>query len=111
MASLLVPGELSGHHCIISGTARGDLDFNGPDGDTEVAIFGRLQVNNAMLRRDAARAGAGVLLCAGYLVEEDIAKGRLARLLPDYTPAGGALHAVARPIARARRRSAVSSLI
>jgi DNA-binding transcriptional LysR family regulator len=51
-------------------------------------------VNNAMLRCDAARAGAGILLCAGYLVEEDIAKGRLTRLLPDYTPAGGALHAV-----------------
>ena len=90
-----VPGELSGHHCIVNADTLGSTwQFSGPDGDAEVAIFGRLQVNNAMLRCDAARAGAGILLCAGYLVEEDIAKGRLTRLLPDYTPAGGALHAV-----------------
>jgi DNA-binding transcriptional LysR family regulator len=89
------PGELSGHHCIVNADTLGSTwQFSGPDGDAEVAIFGRLQVNNAMLRCDAARAGAGILLCAGYLVEEDIAKGRLTRLLPDYTPAGGALHAV-----------------
>jgi hypothetical protein len=53
-------GELSSHHCI-TGTdpATGDWSFKGPDGATEVAVFGRLQVNNATLRRDAAWAGAG----------------------------------------------------
>jgi DNA-binding transcriptional LysR family regulator len=34
------------------------------------------------------------LLCADYLVSEDIAAGRLVRLLPEYTPSGSALHAV-----------------
>jgi DNA-binding transcriptional LysR family regulator len=51
-------------------------------------------VNNAMLRCDAARAGAGILMCADYLVESDIARGTLVRLLPDYVPAGENLHAV-----------------
>ena len=64
------------HHCITnSQNPRCVWRFNGPDGDTEVPIHGRLQVNNAMLRCDAARAGAGVLLCADYLVEDDIANG------------------------------------
>lgn len=90
------PGELRGHHCI-TGTksAASSWQFNGPDGAvTEVPIYGRLQVNNAMLRCDAARAGAGILLCADYLVEDDFAKGRLVRLLPDHKPAGSMLHAV-----------------
>ena len=108
-----VPGELSRHHCITGTEAAGATwQFNGPTGDAEVAIFGRLQVNNAMLRCDAARAGAGILLCAGYLVEDDIAKGRLTRLLPEFTPAGGALHAVS-PAYRAgsqKVRSLVSHL-
>ena len=59
-----------------------------------VPIYGRLQVNNAMLRCDAARAGAGILLCADYLVEDDFANGRLVRLLPDHRPASSTLHAV-----------------
>lgn len=108
-----VPGELSRHHCI-TGTEAADTiwQFNGPTGEAEVPIFGKLQVNNAMLRCDAARAGAGILLCAGYLVEDDIAKGRLTRLLPEFIPAGSALHAVS-PSYRAgsqKVRSLVSHL-
>ena len=57
-------------------------------------------MNNAILRCDAARSGAGVLLCAGYLVEDDVANGRLKRLLPEYSPVGSALHAVS-PVHRA----------
>jgi DNA-binding transcriptional LysR family regulator len=89
------PEDLSTHHCI-TGTETADArwQFDGPGGRTEVSIYGRLQVNNAMLRCDAARAGAGVLLCAGYLVESDLANGRLVRLLPDHTPTGSTLHAV-----------------
>jgi len=88
-----IPTELAGHHCI-TGTAGVRWRFDGPDGEAEVPIYGRLQVNNAMLRCDAARAGAGILLCADYLVEQDIANGRLVKLLPGYAPSGSALHAV-----------------
>ena len=89
------PLDLSTHHCI-SGTETlgANWRFDGPDGPTAVPIFGRLQVNNAMLRCGAARAGAGVLLCADYLVADDFASGRLVQLLPDYKPEGSTLHAV-----------------
>jgi len=88
------PSELQGHHCIAGTDTPANWQFSGPAGETEVPIYGRLQVNNAMLRRDVARAGAGILLCADYLVDEDFASGHLVRLLPEYRPAGGALHAV-----------------
>jgi DNA-binding transcriptional LysR family regulator len=89
------PADLTQHHCI-TGTdnASGPWRFIGPDGETEVQIYGRLQVNNALLRCDAARAGAGVLLCADYLVEDDLATGRLVRVLPGYAPTADSLHAV-----------------
>jgi len=90
------PLDISTHHCItgIDASPGSTWRFTGPDGEAEVAIFGRLQINNAMLRRDAARAGAGILLCADYLVADDIAAGRLVWLLPDHMPSGSALHAV-----------------
>ncbi len=90
-----VPSDLSKHHCI-TGIETGDASwrFEGPEGPTVVPIYGRLQVNNAILRRDAARAGAGVLLCADYLVQGDFTTGRLVQLLPDYKPQSSTLHAV-----------------
>jgi DNA-binding transcriptional LysR family regulator len=107
------PAELSGHHCITgTDSASPNWQFTGLDGKSEIPIYGRLQVNNAMLRRDAARAGAGILLCADYLVDEDIANGRLVRLLPDHQPVGSTLHAVS-PAFRAgspKVRSLVSHL-
>jgi DNA-binding transcriptional LysR family regulator len=107
------PMDLSTHHCITgTDTTGASWRFTGPEGQTEVPIYGRLQVNNAMLRCDAARAGAGVLLCADYLVEGDFANGRLVRLLPEHTPAGSTLHAVS-PSYRAgspKVRSLVSHL-
>ena len=88
------PADLRQHHCITGTQPQSTWRFAGPEGPSEVPIYGRLQVNNAMLRREAARAGAGLLLCTDYLVEDDLANGRLVRLLPDYTPAGGVLNAV-----------------
>jgi DNA-binding transcriptional LysR family regulator len=89
------PEDLSRHHCITGTPTQGSSwQFTGPEGESEVPICGRLQVSNAMLRCNVARAGAGVLLCADYLVESDLASGRLVRLLPDHRPAGSTLHAV-----------------
>jgi DNA-binding transcriptional LysR family regulator len=107
------PADLGAHHCITGSDHIGSSwRFEGPDGHTEVPIYGRLQVNNAMLRCDAARAGAGVLLCAEYLVESDFSNGRLVRLLQSHKPAGSTLHAVS-PAYRAsspKVRSLVSHL-
>ncbi len=108
-----MPADLSSHHCITGTENLGSSwQFTGSEGLAEIPIYGRLQVNNAMLRRDAARAGVGILLCADYLVEEDFANGRLVRLLPEHRPAGTTLHAVS-PAYRAgspKVRSLVSHL-
>jgi DNA-binding transcriptional LysR family regulator len=89
------PIQLSDHHCIVgTGNAAPSWTFLGPLGETEIPIYGRLQINNALLRRAAAREGAGILLSAAYLVSDDIDSGRLVRLLPGHAPARGTIHAV-----------------
>jgi DNA-binding transcriptional LysR family regulator len=88
------PEDLSRHHCIAGTDTGASWRFHGAGGHFEVPIYGRLQVNNAMLRCDAARAGAGILLCAEYLVDHDINSGSLVRLLPEHRPTGSTLHAV-----------------
>ncbi len=63
-----IPADLNGHHCITGTEAAGATwTFSGPDGDAEMAIYGRLQVNNAMLRRRptmtaSRRAALGAML-------------------------------------------------
>jgi DNA-binding transcriptional LysR family regulator len=108
------PRDLSEHLCII-GTANTapSWAFTGPLGESEVPIYGRLQINNALLRRSAARAGAGILLSAEYLVGDDINNGHLVRVLPEYKPVPGTIHAVS-PAYRAgspKVRSLVNHLI
>ncbi len=107
------PADLREHHCL-TGTenAMPTWTFQGPNGAADVQIYGRLQINNALLRLATARAGAGIMMCAEYLVIDDINNGRLVRLLPNHRPTGGSLHAVS-PAYRAcspKVRSLVSHL-
>jgi DNA-binding transcriptional LysR family regulator len=108
------PQQLSEHHCIIgTDSAAPSWTFSGPLGEAEIPIYGRLQINNALLRRSAARAGAGILMSADYLVSDDISNGRLVRVLPDHKPTPGTIHAVS-PAYRAgspKVRSFVNHLI
>ena len=49
-------------------------------------INGRPTINSALAVRQAALEGLGIIELNSYLVGEDIAAGRLARLLPQYQP-------------------------
>lgn len=90
------PGELSRMNCLTDSQDCGSVwRLAGPEGEMEVAVSGRFQTNNAMLRRTAALAGAGILLIPEMMVEDDLASGRLVRLLPDYTASELRLDAVA----------------
>jgi DNA-binding transcriptional LysR family regulator len=90
-----MPADLVPLVCLTNSRHPGDVwRFTGPDGESEVAVTGRLKTDSGMLRREAARTGAGVLLAPEFLVEDDIAAGRLVRLLPGYTAAAVPLDAV-----------------
>jgi DNA-binding transcriptional LysR family regulator len=89
------PADLAKHTCLTDTRHPGDIwRFSGPDGPIDVPVAGRLKTDNGMLRRSAARAGAGILLAADFLVADDIASGRLVEVLADHRPSCASLDAV-----------------
>jgi DNA-binding transcriptional LysR family regulator len=90
-----VPADLARMVCLTDLRRPGDVwHFLGPEGQVEVTVNGRLKTDNSMLRRSAALTGAGILLAPDILVEDDVAAGRLVRLLPAYVPPATRLDAV-----------------
>ncbi|PCE23570.1 LysR family transcriptional regulator [Paraburkholderia acidicola] len=78
--------DLSAHNCLgfsywqkknIWRLSRGELTESVP-------VKGRLTVNNGQALRTAAIVGLGIIMQPEVLVEDDVAAGRLIRLLPDY---------------------------
>ncbi len=91
----LTPDDLTQHACLTDHRHPGDVwRFSSADGDVEVPVPWRLKCDNGMLRREAARAGAGVLLAPDMLLTDDFAAGRLVRLLPAYRAQVAAVFAV-----------------
>jgi DNA-binding transcriptional LysR family regulator len=91
------PSELQHHDCVVYIFREGHAEwrFVGPDGAEEtVPISGRLRANNGNLLRVAVLKGQGIGLAPTFLVGEDLAAGRLLRLLPDYAPVEEDLAAV-----------------
>lgn len=84
------PTDLAEHNCIVHQCMGNDDTwwFNDPDpasGDhLSVAVAGRFSSTNAAAVHRAALAGHGIACIAMLLADEDIAAGRLVRLLPDY---------------------------
>jgi DNA-binding transcriptional LysR family regulator len=83
------PDDLANHNCIAHSarTTPRTWHLTGPDGgQISVPINGRPTINSALAVRQAALEGLGIIELNSYLVGEDIAAGRLARLLPQYQP-------------------------
>jgi DNA-binding transcriptional LysR family regulator len=57
-------------------------------------VHGNFRANNGHSIREALLAGAGVALMPDWLVHEEIVRGRLAVLLPQFTPAPLEVNAV-----------------
>jgi DNA-binding transcriptional LysR family regulator len=83
------PADLGRLNCVLHDDPRAEAvwRFKGPDGVVdEVAVNGSLRTNSTVMRREAARSGAGLCLAPEFLVADDLASGRLVRVLPDYMP-------------------------
>lgn len=59
--------------------------FMGSDGNVRVSPTGAVVANNTEMLRRCALLGMGIAILPAYLVDEDLASGRLVRLLDDYT--------------------------
>lgn len=93
----LVPADLAQHRCLINlnMVPRGRWPFISPTGETVVAeIEGQLQIDNGEAQKAAALANAGIVYLPVDLAEDDIAAGRLKRVLPDWQTLSLPIHLV-----------------
>lgn len=82
------PQDLAGHDLLhFSPLAAGPVwHLTGPSGEIEVRVRPKLAADNALMLRRAALDGTGIALLAGFLVDDDLACGRLVEVLPAFRP-------------------------
>lgn len=91
------PQDLSRHHGLLHtyATSRGVWHFMGRGGKEDVVrVSGRFLANNGDALRALAIQGEGIALLPDFVVEQDIAAGRLVALLPACATAEIPIHAV-----------------
>lgn len=85
----LAPADLAAHACLQNlhfgeEAAAGEWEFHRGAELWRVPVRGPLACNHYSLLKKAAIAGAGIARLPGYLIDDELADGRLLRLLPDY---------------------------
>ena len=79
------PEDLARHNCLLHAATAGHAwHFSGPRGLADVHVHGRFSANVLEALYRAALAGLGVARLPELEVAEDLAAGRLVRLLPGY---------------------------
>ncbi len=88
------PADLAGHQCLSHTvwTARNEWRLPGAAEEVRWKRDAVLRCNDGYALRMAAVAGAGLLLLPEVLLAEDLANGRLVRILQNYTPEPRPIH-------------------
>jgi len=88
--------ELAGHDCVLFRPRRGRQEWvlSGPDGVQRFEAHGPMAADDFMFLREAVLAGAGIGLLPALLCEQDVARGRLVRLLSPYIGPSASLQVV-----------------
>ncbi len=83
------PESLKQHNCITYKAAdRSFESWSFENGDTvsDVKVRGDLRIDNAPAIVDACKAGLGIAYVATYLLHQEVLRGELVQLLPDWKP-------------------------
>lgn len=89
-----VPADLRGHLCLTHAhVATSEYRLRRGAEQVRVPVAGPFQSNEATVLMQAALAGAGLALLPTYLVDGELASGRLVRVLPAWEPETFGIHA------------------
>ena len=93
------PAELASHNCLDFAHAAEPLlwRFKGGGGDVAVGVSGNLRINNGPALRAAALEGIGIVMQPAVVVADDLAAGRLVRLLAGHAAPTLELHLLTLP--------------
>jgi DNA-binding transcriptional LysR family regulator len=83
-----LPEELGHHNCLgfMFSDRRSHWRLIGPDGERRVQVKGNFVTNHGPALRSAALAGTGIVMQPEALLADDVAAGRLTRLLLNFAP-------------------------
>lgn len=76
------PTDLASHHCLVSAGHHWVLD-NGQE-EKRIRVSGRWRSENSHALRSAACSGAGIASLPDFAVADDLARGDLVEVLPDW---------------------------
>lgn len=90
------PQDLVLHDCVSHSIRQttDDLRFQTDEGPVSMTSLSKLVVDDARFLREAAIAGLGIVMLPELLVVEDLAEGRLVRVLDDFQTIELAVHAL-----------------
>lgn len=89
------PEQLRTHHCITHAhVGRTEWRLRCDGQSVKVPVSGPLQCNEVAVMRRAAPEGLGIVQLPTYYISEDLAQGRLVRVLRSYEPDTLGIHAV-----------------
>ena len=88
------PADLAKHDCIPVRSEPGTIEWQLEKGTKKasVAVSGRYVVSSAQLARDGAIAGFGIANLPTFVVEKDIAAGKLVEVLASWPVKRGEIH-------------------
>jgi DNA-binding transcriptional LysR family regulator len=79
------PEDLAEHQCIVySGVSK--WSFESDHGRQNVEVTGALRINDADAIHDAVLSNLGIAQVPDWLVQRDLAKGRIQHILPEFYP-------------------------
>jgi DNA-binding transcriptional LysR family regulator len=89
------PDQLRNHSCLThANVGRTEWRLQRDGQTVKVPVAGPLQSDEVAVIRQAALDGLGIALLPTYFIGEELAQGRLVRLLPGYEPETLGIHAV-----------------
>jgi DNA-binding transcriptional LysR family regulator len=89
------PEELRAHRCLTHAhVGRTEWRLQREGQTVKVPVNGPLQSNEVAVTRQAALEGLGIAMLPTYFASDDLAQGRLVRVLPAYEPETLGIHAV-----------------
>jgi len=88
--------ELNGHALLLYNNIRGGglLTFDGPGGRETIRFKVVLESGSETMLLLGAREGMGLTFMPRWIIEEDLAAGRLVLVLPEFVPITGTLYGV-----------------
>lgn len=84
------PQELKEHNCLFYSFLESSIEwrFRSRQGDSKVRVAGNFTANNSEAIREVALKGLGIALLPSFLVNPDLADGRLKQVLASHEVAG-----------------------